>query len=306
MQKYGLKIDFFPFIKVEGVSLREFRSQRIELLEHTAILFTSRTTIDHFFRIREEARIAIPETMKYLCNTEAVALYLQKYIVYRKRKIFFADGTFQGYMELILKHRDEKMLLTLSEPYNTEIPSAMERMKLNFNKVVLSRAVARDLSAVNPSAYDMMVFYSPAEITALVNVFGTQNLPRIATFGNSTARAVVDAGIPLSTMAPAPQAPSMTKALSIYMDEVNAGREVAPVVLENGNKVEDFLKAQEAKPSKKNRSKRPAGEKPAGKTASTAKPAVKKAAAKPAAKSSASAKPAVKKAPAKTVPATKK
>lgn len=253
--KFDLKIDFFPFIKVEGVSLREFRSQRIEILEHTAILFSSRKTIDHFFRICDEARVNVPETMKYLCNSEAVALYLQKYIVYRKRKIFFADGSFAGFMELILKHRDQRMLLTLSEPYNTELIEAMEKLKVSFNRVVLARAVASDLSSIRPERYDLMVFYSPAEITALLAAFEPKALPMIATFGNSTARAALDAGISLRVMAPTPQAPSMTRALELFLAQVHAGEKPAPVTLDAGSRVEEFVKAQQAKPTKKSRAK---------------------------------------------------
>ena len=141
-RKHGVQIDYNPLIKVQGVSLKEFRSQRVEILTHTAVIFTSRTTVDSFFRICEEARINVPETMKYICQTEAVALYLQKYIVYRKRKIFFADGSFTNFLELIIKHKDEKYLLTLSEPHKPELPEALERLKLQVDKVILA-ATAR-------------------------------------------------------------------------------------------------------------------------------------------------------------------
>ncbi len=314
MQKHGLKVEFYPFIKVEGVSLREFRSQRIEVLDHSVVVFTSRTTIDHFFRICEEARITIPESMKYLCQTEAVALYLQKYIVYRKRKIFFADGSFQSLMELILKHRDERVLLTLSEPYNADLSSAMEKLKIRFNRVVLSRTVPRDLSGIDPSAYDLMVFYTPAEIAALTGAFPLDKLPMIATFGNGTAQAAVDAGITLRAMAPTPQVPSMARALELFIARVNAGEQVAPVEFARTSKVEDFVKAQEAKPSRKSRAKRPDDQegKPAPAKPAPVKPAPAKAtptkpvpAAKPApakatsAAKSASAKPAAAKAASK-------
>ena len=149
ISKHHLNVKFHPFIKVEGISLKEFRSQRIEILDHTAVIFTSRTTIDSFFRICEEARIAVPESMKYFCNTEAVALYLQKYIVYRKRKIFFADGAFANFMELLNKHKEEKYLLTVSEPHKPEMPLAMEKLRLTFDKVVLARTVSADLSGIN-------------------------------------------------------------------------------------------------------------------------------------------------------------
>ena len=171
ISKHHLNVKFHPFIKVEGISLKEFRSQRIEILDHTAVIFTSRTTIDSFFRICEEARIAVPESMKYFCNTEAVALYLQKYIVYRKRKIFFADGAFANFMELLNKHKEEKYLLTVSEPHKPEMPLAMEKLRLTFDKVVLARTVSADLSGINVNDYDMLVFYSPSEIVSLVGTF---------------------------------------------------------------------------------------------------------------------------------------
>ena len=187
IQKYNAKIDYRPFIKVVGVSLKEFRSQRVEILEHTAVVFTNRTTVDSFFRICEEARITVPETMKYFCNTEAIALYLQKYIVYRKRKIFFADGKFDTFMELILKHKEEKFLVSLTEPNNGEVPDTMEKLKLNLSKVVLAKTVAADLEGIEPSQYDLMVFYSPSEISTLVSAFGVESIPTVATFGTSTA-----------------------------------------------------------------------------------------------------------------------
>jgi len=249
--KHGLMVDFVPFIRVDGVSLKEFRSQRIDVLSHTAIVFTSRTTIDHFFRICEEARVVIPETMKYLCNSETVALYLQKYIVYRKRKIFFANGSVTNLMELILKNRDEKLLVTLSEPYNPELTSALDKLGVPYDKAVLSRTVSADLGTLDLGAYDMAVYYSPSEITALTARYGTAGLPLIATFGNGTAKAAVEAGLCVSVLAPTDQAPSMTRAIDIFISKVNAGGEVAPVELCTKRDMEDFLRAQETKPVKK-------------------------------------------------------
>lgn len=264
--KYGATITFRPFIRVQGVSLKEFRSQRTEILEHTAVIFTSRTTVDHFFRICEEARITIPETMKYFCNTEAIALYLQKYIVYRKRKISFANGTFANFMELILKHRDEKFLLTLSEPHKPELPMTMEKLKLDFHKVILSRTVSNDVSDLKPADYDLMVFYSPSEIAALTSSFGTEQLPMIGTFGDGTTRAALEAGLTVQVMAPTPEAPSMTKAVDLFVAKINAGQAVQPVQVNTPRQSEAFIKAQEAKPTKKIRTKKNA-------TASTSKSA---------------------------------
>lgn len=149
--------------------------------------------------------------MKYFCNTEAVALYLQKYIVYRKRKIFFADGAFANFMELLNKHKEEKYLLTVSEPHKPEMPLAMEKLRLTFDKVVLARTVSADLSGINVNDYDMLVFYSPSEIVSLVGTFpGINGHPKIATFGHGTTNTAIGEGLTVSVMAPSPEAPSMT------------------------------------------------------------------------------------------------
>ena len=249
--RHDSQISYRPFIKVEGVSLKEYRSQRVEILDHSTIIFTSRTTVDHFFRICEEARITVPETMKYICNNETVALYLQKYIVYRKRKIFFANGTFANLMELILKHKGEKFLLTLSEPHKLELPDTLEKLKIDFNKVILSRTVSAELSDLDPSKYDILVFFSPAEISALTSAFGIEKLPLIAAFGDGTARAAVDAGLTVNVMAPTPEAPSMAKAIDLFLKKVNAGEVVPPVELAGSKQADEFLKSQQAKPRKK-------------------------------------------------------
>ena len=253
VKKYGTHVDYRPFIRVEGVSLKEFRGQRVEILDHTAVIFTSRTTVDHFFRICEEARISVPETMKYICNTEAVALYLQKYIVYRKRKISFADGSFTNFMELIMKYKDEKMLLILSEPYKPEIAETMEKLKMNFDKAILSRTVSADLSDVDRSKYDMFVFFSPSEIVSLTANFGHDDLPMIATFGDGTTRAAINAGLKVNVKAPTPEAPSMAKAIDIFIDKINAGKEIAPIELQENRQADEFIKAQDSKSARKNK-----------------------------------------------------
>lgn len=252
--KHGVNISFLPFIKVEGVSLKEFRSQRIEIPGHSAVIFTSRTTIDSFFRICEEARTAVSDEMKYFCSTEAIALYLQKYIVYRKRKIFFADGSFQHLMELLQKHKNEKFLLTLTEPHKPEMAVAMEKMKLQFDKAILARTVSADLEEVDINRYDMLVFYSPSEIHSLVSRFTEINgSPRIATFGHGTAQTAIEAGLTVSVMAPTAEVPSMTKAIDIYINRVTAGETVEPVTLAEPSPQDAFIKAQEAKPVKRAR-----------------------------------------------------
>lgn len=260
IKTHRIAADFHPFIKVEGVSLKEFRSQRIEILEHTTIIFSSRKTIDSFFKICEEARISIPEGMKYICYTEAIALYLQKYIVYRKRKIFFANGTFANFMEVLLKHKEEKMLLTLSEPHKEEIPSTMTKLKLNFSEVILARTVSTDLSNIEVSKYDLLVFYSPTEIKVLMENFNLDELPPIATFGEGTTRSAVKAGLKVHTMAPSPEVPSMTKAIDIYVKKVNAGKEIEPISITDKTQADEFVKAQESKPVKKTRVRKPVAE----------------------------------------------
>ena len=155
-EKYNVEIAYKPFIRVVGVSLKEFRAQRVEILTHTAVIFTSRTTVDSFFHICEEARITVPETMKYICQTEAVALYLQKYIVYRKRKISFADGSFTSFIELIIKHKDEKFLLALSEPHKPELPETLAKLKLAVDPVILARTVASELEDVQLVDYGLL------------------------------------------------------------------------------------------------------------------------------------------------------
>ncbi len=250
-RKYDTEIVYQPFIRVVGVSLKEFRSQRIEILTHTAVIFTSRTTVDSFFRICEEARITVPETMKYICQTEAVALYLQKYIVYRKRKISFADGSFTSLVELIIKHKEEKFLLALSEPHRPELPETLVKLRLAVDSVILARTEACDLHAVNLAEYQLIALYSPSDVRALVAKFGTDDLPAIAVFGEGTLRAALDAGIPVLANAPTPQAPSMVKAVDIYLEKVRKGETVEPVSLVVDTRKEEFLRTQETRMAKR-------------------------------------------------------
>ena len=165
--KHDVEVTYKPLIRVVGVTLKEFRAQRIEILDHTAVIFTSRTTVDSFFKICEDARITVPETMKYICNTEAVALYLQKYIIYRKRKISFADGTFTSLLELIIKHKSERMLLALSEPHKPELPETLTKLKINYSPVILARSVAADMEDVKPAEYDILALYSPSDVKSV-------------------------------------------------------------------------------------------------------------------------------------------
>ena len=253
--KYNVEVEYKPLIRVVGVSLKEFRSQRIEILDHTAVIFTSLTTVDSFFKVCEEARITIPETMKYICNTEAVALYLQKYIVYRKRKISFADGTFNSLLELIVKHKDEKFMLALTEPFKPELPDALAKLKLKVSPVVFARTVAADLKDVNPADYDIIALYSPNDVKALAESFDIEKLPVVATFGEATLRAAKEAGLKVKASAPSPEAPSMVKALDIYCSKVAEGAVIEDAEVHSDAEKEEFIRAQQSKLQKKTRTR---------------------------------------------------
>lgn len=218
-EKNNVKIDFRPFIQVEGVSAKEFRQTRIQILEHTAVIFTSRTAIDHFFKISQEMRVTIPDSMKYFCVSEATAFYLQKYIVYRKRKIFYADGRFSDLINVMKKHKDEKFLVPLSDIHKQEIPKLLDKEGYKYTKAILYRTVSSDLSDLKDIKYDVLVFFSPSGIKSLFQNFPDfqQNNTKIACFGPATARAVHDAGLRLDIEAPTAQAPSMTMALEQYI-----------------------------------------------------------------------------------------
>jgi len=221
--KHNLKIDFRQFIQVEGVPAKDFRKDRIQILEHTAVIFTSRTAIDHFFRISGELRLTIPDTMKYFCISEATAFYLQKYIVYRKRKIFYANGKFTDLVDVLLKHKEEKFLIPLSDIHKDEIPVLLEKAKLPVTEAIMYRTVSSDLSDLKDVNYDILVFFSPSGIKSLLQNFPgfEQKDTKIATFGPVTAQAVRDAGLRLDVEAPVPEAPSMTAALERFISEFN-------------------------------------------------------------------------------------
>ena len=221
--KNNLKIDFRPFIHVDGISSKDFRQQKVDILQHTAIIITSRTAVDHFFRICEEVRVTVPETMKYFCISESIALYLQKYIVYRKRKIFYGLGTFIQLMDLINKHKNERFLVPLSDVHKPEIPRTLDKAKIKYTKAILYRTVSSNLSDLNGMDYDMMVFYSPSGIKSLFVNFPAfkQGDIKIAAFGPTTAKAVKDHGLRLDVEAPTPSCPSMTQALDDFIRKHN-------------------------------------------------------------------------------------
>ncbi|MDR0559448.1 MAG: uroporphyrinogen-III synthase [Prevotellaceae bacterium] len=220
-EKYDVKIDFRPFIQVESVSLKDFRKQKLEILGHTAVIFTARTAVDHFFNICGGLKITVPESMKYFCMSEAVALYLQKYIIYRKRKIFFGDGSLASLVALTTtsKHRNDKFFLVLANTFKPEIPKTLEKAKLKISRAIMYRTVATDLSDLNLADYDIISFFSPMEIKSLQSNFPDyiQGDTLFATFGPATAKAVKAAKYVLSIEAPKPEIPSMSKALDIFL-----------------------------------------------------------------------------------------
>lgn len=222
-EKNNVKIDFRPFVQIEGLSAREFRQARIDILEHSAIVFSSKTAVDHFYRLCEDLRLTVPDTMKYFCLTESVAYYLQKYIVYRKRKIFFGKSNICDLMDVILKHKDEKYLLPVSEDHKSNIPETLDKHKITYSKAIMYRSIYNNLSDLSDLNYDILVFYSPSGIRSLLKNFPEfqQKEIKIASFGAETAKAVKEAGLRLDIQAPAPELPSMTMALDHFIREFN-------------------------------------------------------------------------------------
>lgn len=223
-KKYGVEIVFRPFIKVEGLTSKEFRQQKISLPEHTAVIFTAKSAIDNFFRIAEETRFNVPETMKYFCTTEAIALYLQKYTIYRKRKIFFGkSGKLDDLIPQITKHNGEKYLYVVSEVQKNDGESVLEKNKVNYTRAVMYRTVSNDFQEGEAFDYDMLIFFSPTGIKSLQKNFPNfeQGDIKIGCFGAQTAKAVADAGLRLDIEAPTANAPSMTAALEQYLKENN-------------------------------------------------------------------------------------
>lgn len=221
-EKYGVKIDFRPFIKVEPILAKEFRTQRISILDHTAIIFNARHGIDHFFRLCEELRVTVPETMKYFCVSESVAVYLQHYIHYRKRKVFYgANGKMSELVTIMNKHADEKYLLITSDVQNEDTMSILENSKITFQKAVMYKTVSNDFGPDEEFNYDMIIFFSPVGVASLLKNFPNleQGEMNIGAFGATTCQAVRDAGLRLDLAAPLPGVPSMTMALDNFMKE---------------------------------------------------------------------------------------
>jgi uroporphyrinogen-III synthase len=222
-EKNNIHIDFRQFTQIEGISAKDFRQSRIDILSHSAIIFNSKTAIDHFFRICEEMRITVPDNMKYFCISESTAFYLQKYIVYRKRKIFYGNGKIDDLMELITKYNEGNFLVPLSDKHADDLPKALDKYKIRYNIAILYKTVCCDLSDLSNLDYDILVFFSPSGIKSLFKNYPEfkQNNTKIASFGDSTAKAVKEAGLKLDIEAPTPEAPSMTMALDVFIREFN-------------------------------------------------------------------------------------
>lgn len=218
--KYGVEIVFRPFIKVESVSAKEFRQQKVSILDHTAVVFTSRHAIDHFFHLCGELRVTIPETMKYFCVTESVALYIQKYVQYRKRKVFFgATGKIEDLLPSMIKHKGEKYLVPMSDVHTDETKTLLDKAKLQHTETVMYRTVSNDFTPEEKFDYDMLIFFTPAGVAALKKNFPDfqQGDIAIGCFGPATAKAARDAGLRLDVEAPTSEAPSMTGALELFL-----------------------------------------------------------------------------------------
>ena len=221
-REFGVELIFRPFIKVEGLTAKEFRQQKVNILNYTAIVFTSRHAIDNFFKLSKDLRVTIPEDMKYFCVTETIALYIQKYVQYRKRKVFYGTtGKIVDLVPLMVKHKTEKFLVPMSDVHNNSVTELLDAKKLEHKECVMYRTVSDDFTPeeVEQFDYDMLMFFSPAGLNAL-----TKNFPdfeqgdiRIAAFGPATAKEVTDRGLRLDLKAPTSEFPSMTGALKDYL-----------------------------------------------------------------------------------------
>lgn len=222
-KKCNVKIDFRPFNHIEGVSAADFRKQKINIAEHTAVIMTSRAAVDHYFRMCQELRYTVPESMKYFCLSETTAFYLQKYVLYRKRKIFYGKQTISDLMTVIKKHKTENFLVPCSDMHKEEIADKLDEQGIKNTKAIMYRTVCSDLSDLEDVYYDILVFFTPSAIKSLFENFPKfkQNKTRIACFGTATANAIKEAKLRLDIPAPTPKAPSMTMALEQYIIEAN-------------------------------------------------------------------------------------
>lgn len=222
-EKYGLKVDFRPFIQIDPVDVKEFRNQKIAFLDYSAVIFTSRNAVDHYFDMCKEVKVDVPADMKYFCISEQTANYLQKYITIRKRKIFTGIRTATDLIEVLKKHPTEKYLFPCSNIRKDDLPNFLKENNYAYDEVILYKTVASDLSDLAEIKYDVIAFFSPSGINSLLVNFPNfkQNSTRLAAFGPTTAKAVKDGGLVLDIEAPLPNAPSMTGALELYIKKAN-------------------------------------------------------------------------------------
>ena len=222
-EKQKVKIDFRPFIHVEGVSAKDVRAQKVDLNTYSASILTSRNSVDHFFRVAEEMRYKVPDNLKYFCQSEAVAYYLQKYVVYRKRKIYVGKRNFEDLSPMIKKYKDEKFLLPTTDKVKPDVPDTLNKLVVNYKQATFYKTVISDLSDLADVYYDILVFFSPSGIESLFHNFPNfeQKNTRIAVFGNTTIKAVEEKGLRVDIKAPTPETPSMTMALEKYIEQVN-------------------------------------------------------------------------------------
>jgi uroporphyrinogen-III synthase len=223
IKKHGVHIEFIKFFKIEGVSVREFRDEKVYINEHTAIIFNSKHAVDHFFSIAKDVRVDIPETMKYFCMSESVAFYLQKYVQFRKRKIFFSENDMSQLMDLIKKHKTERFLLPCSDNHSKELPSLLDTAKISYSEAVLYRTLPADMHHIDISKFEMLVFFSPQGIRSLFHNWPDfkQGETTIGTFGTTTTQAATEAGLKINFSAPNPATPSMTMAIDAYLSKCN-------------------------------------------------------------------------------------
>ena len=225
-QKHKIKIDFRPFIHVEGVSAKDIRAQKVDLNNFTAIILTSKNAVDHFFRVADEMRYKVPEELKYFCQSEAIAYYLQKYVVYRKRKIYVGTKDFSDMTTLFKKYKEEKFLLPASDQLNADAPITLNNLKLNWVQATFYKTVMSDLSDLADVYFDVLAFFSPTGIKSLFKNFPEfkQNDTRIAVFGSTTQKEALEHGLRIDILAPTPETPSMTMALEKYVADANKGK----------------------------------------------------------------------------------
>ncbi|MBO4605823.1 MAG: uroporphyrinogen-III synthase [Bacteroidales bacterium] len=220
-EKYGVKFDFFPFFKIEPLTSMEFRTQRVNIADYTAVVFSSRFAIDAYFKLSEELRFKVPETMKYFCSTELVAMYLQKHIVYRKRKIFYGDGSVESILALITgKHAGEKFLMTAADSANAQHALTLfQDAGIDVSAANFVKSVPQDLRGIDLHSYDMVVLYNKADVASIFASypdFKQDNL-KIASYGKGVVNAITEAGLSIELQAPTPEAPSVAKALDLYL-----------------------------------------------------------------------------------------